>query len=140
MKAVLHTCRAMQASLPGKADGQHSALGHCERASGHLWSSLTVTGTSCDPTLNHVSPLGRLPTRKYGERALLPIAPLCRSLWCIVVALHVLAVPCNVPAVHPRGLPGPRGTSILSREGAVGHPRRGELLCLQLPLKFPHRD
>ncbi|XP_055993520.1 sterol regulatory element-binding protein 2 isoform X1 [Sorex fumeus] len=54
VRAVLHTCRAMHASLPGKADGQLSALGHCERASGHLWSSLNVTGTSCDPTLNHV--------------------------------------------------------------------------------------
>lgn len=55
MKAVLHTCRAMHTSLPGKADVQQSALCHCERASGHLWSSLNVSGATCDPTLNHVS-------------------------------------------------------------------------------------
>lgn len=55
MKAVLHACRAMHASLPGKADGQQSSLCHCERASGHLWSSLNVSGATCDPTLNHVS-------------------------------------------------------------------------------------
>lgn len=55
VKAVLHTCRAMHASLPGKADVQQSALCHCERASGHLWSSLNVSGATCDPTLNHVS-------------------------------------------------------------------------------------
>lgn len=66
MKAVLHTCRAMHASLPGKADGQQSAFCHCERASGHLWSSLNVSGATCDPTLNHVSgglsgPSGRCP-------------------------------------------------------------------------------
>ncbi|XP_015427424.1 PREDICTED: sterol regulatory element-binding protein 2 isoform X5 [Myotis davidii] len=54
VKAVLHTCRAMHASLPGKADVQQSALCHCERASGHLWSSLNVSGATCDPTLNHV--------------------------------------------------------------------------------------
>ncbi|XP_059536747.1 sterol regulatory element-binding protein 2 isoform X1 [Myotis daubentonii] len=54
VKAVLHTCRAMHASLPGKADVQQSALGHCERASSHLWSSLNVSGATCDPTLNHV--------------------------------------------------------------------------------------
>lgn len=55
MKAVFHTCRAMHASLPGKADGQQSSFCHCERASGHLWSSLNVSGATCDPTLNHVS-------------------------------------------------------------------------------------
>ncbi|XP_045433004.1 sterol regulatory element-binding protein 2 isoform X3 [Pipistrellus kuhlii] len=54
VKAVLHACRAMHASLPGKADGQQSSLCHCERASGHLWSSLNVSGATCDPTLNHV--------------------------------------------------------------------------------------
>lgn len=55
MKAVLHACRAMHASLPGKADGQQSCFCHCERASGHLWSSLNVSGATCDLTLNHVS-------------------------------------------------------------------------------------
>lgn len=55
VKAVFHTCRAMHASLPGKADGQQSSFCHCERASGHLWSSLNVSGATCDPTLNHVS-------------------------------------------------------------------------------------
>lgn len=55
MKAVFHTCRAMHASLSGKADGQQSSFCHCERASGHLWSSLNVSGATCDPTLNHVS-------------------------------------------------------------------------------------
>uniref|UniRef100_A0A8D0MQW7 Sterol regulatory element-binding protein 2 n=1 Tax=Sus scrofa TaxID=9823 RepID=A0A8D0MQW7_PIG len=54
VKAVFHTCRAMHASLSGKADGQQSSFCHCERASGHLWSSLNVSGATCDPTLNHV--------------------------------------------------------------------------------------
>uniref|UniRef100_H0XBU9 Sterol regulatory element-binding protein 2 n=1 Tax=Otolemur garnettii TaxID=30611 RepID=H0XBU9_OTOGA len=54
VKAVLHACKAMHASLSGKADGQQSALCHCERASGHLWSSLNVSGATSDPTLNHV--------------------------------------------------------------------------------------
>ncbi|XP_045690770.1 sterol regulatory element-binding protein 2 [Phyllostomus hastatus] len=54
VKAVLHTCRAMHAALPGKADGPQSCFCHCERASGHLWSSLNVSGATCDPALNHV--------------------------------------------------------------------------------------
>uniref|UniRef100_A0AC11CV78 Sterol regulatory element binding transcription factor 2 n=1 Tax=Ovis aries TaxID=9940 RepID=A0AC11CV78_SHEEP len=54
VKAVFHTCRAMHASLSGKADGQQSSFCHCERASGHLWSSLNVSGATCDPDLNHV--------------------------------------------------------------------------------------
>ncbi|XP_012590565.1 PREDICTED: sterol regulatory element-binding protein 2 [Condylura cristata] len=54
VRAVLHTCRAMHASLSAKAEGQQSSFGHCERASGHLWSSLNVSGASCDPALNHV--------------------------------------------------------------------------------------
>ncbi|KAF6121920.1 sterol regulatory element binding transcription factor 2 [Phyllostomus discolor] len=54
VKAVLHTCRAMHAALPGKADGQQSCFCHCEWASGHLWSSLNVSGATCDPALNHV--------------------------------------------------------------------------------------
>ena len=55
VKAVFHTCRAMHTSLSGKADGQQSSFCHCERASGHLWSSLNVSGATCDLTLNHVS-------------------------------------------------------------------------------------
>uniref|UniRef100_A0A8C0JLE8 Sterol regulatory element-binding protein 2 n=1 Tax=Canis lupus dingo TaxID=286419 RepID=A0A8C0JLE8_CANLU len=54
VKAVFHTCRAMHTSLLGKADGQQSSFCHCERASGHLWSSLNVSGATCDLTLNHV--------------------------------------------------------------------------------------
>ncbi|PNJ37431.1 SREBF2 isoform 5 [Pongo abelii] len=54
VKAVFHACRAMHASLPGKADGQQSSFCHCERASGHLWSSLNVSGATSDPVLNHV--------------------------------------------------------------------------------------
>lgn len=55
MKAIFHTCRAMHALLPGKADGQQSSFCHSERASGHLWSSLNVSEATCDPTLNQVS-------------------------------------------------------------------------------------
>ncbi|XP_054181847.1 sterol regulatory element-binding protein 2 isoform X1 [Homo sapiens] len=54
VKAIFHACRAMHASLPGKADGQQSSFCHCERASGHLWSSLNVSGATSDPALNHV--------------------------------------------------------------------------------------
>nr|XP_017824731.3 sterol regulatory element-binding protein 2 isoform X1 [Callithrix jacchus] len=54
VKAVFHACRAMHASLSGKADGQQSSFCHCERASGHLWSSLNVSGATSDPALNHV--------------------------------------------------------------------------------------
>ncbi|XP_004700344.1 sterol regulatory element-binding protein 2 [Echinops telfairi] len=53
VKAVFHACRAMHASLSGKADAQQSFC-HCERASGHLWSSLNVSGATADPALNHV--------------------------------------------------------------------------------------
>ncbi|XP_006890136.1 PREDICTED: sterol regulatory element-binding protein 2 [Elephantulus edwardii] len=53
VKAVFHSCRAMHASLSGKADGSQSFC-HCERASGHLWSSLNVSATAADPALDHV--------------------------------------------------------------------------------------
>ncbi|XP_075409767.1 sterol regulatory element-binding protein 2 [Tenrec ecaudatus] len=53
VKAVFHACRAMHASLSGKADAQQSFC-HCERASGHLWSSLNVSGAAADPALNNV--------------------------------------------------------------------------------------
>ncbi|KAM9230689.1 sterol regulatory element-binding protein 2 [Dugong dugon] len=53
VKAVFHACKAMHASLSGKADGQQSFC-HCERASSHLWSSLNVSGAASDPTLNQV--------------------------------------------------------------------------------------
>lgn len=67
VKAIFHTCRAMHASLPGKADGQQISFCHCERASGHLWNSLNVSGATCDPTLNHVS--GGLPAPLGGVSA-----------------------------------------------------------------------
>ncbi|XP_027728510.1 sterol regulatory element-binding protein 2 isoform X1 [Vombatus ursinus] len=54
VKAVLHACRAMHASLSGKAEAQQSSFGHCERASGHLWGSLNVGGTASDAGLTHV--------------------------------------------------------------------------------------
>ncbi|XP_062931086.1 sterol regulatory element-binding protein 2 isoform X2 [Cynocephalus volans] len=54
VKSVFHACRAMHASLSGKADGQQSSFCHCERASSHLWSSLNVSGATSDPALNHV--------------------------------------------------------------------------------------
>lgn len=55
MKAMFYACRAMHASLSGKTDGQQNSFCHCERASGHLWSSLNVSATASDPSLNHVS-------------------------------------------------------------------------------------
>lgn len=75
MKAVFHTCRAVHASLPGKADGPQSAFCHSERASGHLWSSLNVSEATCDPTLNQVrggfsGPSGG--TRLWWVRTLCP--------------------------------------------------------------------
>jgi sterol regulatory element-binding transcription factor 2 len=54
VKAIFHACRAMHASLSGKADGQQNSFCHCERASGHLWSSLNVSEATSDPALNHV--------------------------------------------------------------------------------------
>ncbi|XP_060045034.1 sterol regulatory element-binding protein 2 isoform X2 [Erinaceus europaeus] len=54
VKAIFYTCRAMHASLSGKVDGPQNAFCHCERASSHLWSSLNVSGVTCDPTLNQV--------------------------------------------------------------------------------------
>lgn len=79
VKAVFHTCRAMHASLSGKADGQQSSFCHCERASGHLWSSLNVSGAACDPALSHVSggfsgPSGRC-SALLGKSALTCLEP-----------------------------------------------------------------
>lgn len=54
VKAVSHACRALHASLPGKADGQQTSFCHCERASGHLWNSLNVSGAAPEPGLSHV--------------------------------------------------------------------------------------
>ncbi|XP_006866925.1 PREDICTED: sterol regulatory element-binding protein 2 [Chrysochloris asiatica] len=53
VKAVFHVCRAMHTSLSGKVDAQQS-FSHCERASGHLWNSLNVSGAAADSTLHHV--------------------------------------------------------------------------------------
>ncbi|XP_068955512.1 sterol regulatory element-binding protein 2 isoform X2 [Petaurus breviceps papuanus] len=54
VKAVFHVCRAMHASLSGKAEAQQSSFGHCERASGHLWGSLNVSSVASDAGLTHV--------------------------------------------------------------------------------------
>lgn len=54
MKATFYVCKAMQASLSGKADGQQSSLGHCERASGHLWNSLNMNSSVSSTVLNNV--------------------------------------------------------------------------------------
>ncbi|KAM9203094.1 sterol regulatory element-binding protein 2 isoform 2-T2 [Mergus octosetaceus] len=54
VKATFHLCKAMQASLSGKADGQQSSLGHCERASSHLWNSLNMSSGASSTTLSNV--------------------------------------------------------------------------------------
>ncbi|XP_025924917.1 sterol regulatory element-binding protein 2 isoform X1 [Apteryx rowi] len=54
VKATFYVCKAMQASLSGKADGQQSSLGHCERASNHLWNSLNMTSSVSSATLNNM--------------------------------------------------------------------------------------
>uniref|UniRef100_A0A8C4P441 Sterol regulatory element-binding protein 2 n=1 Tax=Dromaius novaehollandiae TaxID=8790 RepID=A0A8C4P441_DRONO len=54
VKATFYMCKAMQASLSGKADGQQSSLGHCERASSHLWNSLNMTSGVSSATINNV--------------------------------------------------------------------------------------
>ncbi|XP_038612121.1 sterol regulatory element-binding protein 2 [Tachyglossus aculeatus] len=54
VKTVFHVCRAMHASLSGKAEGQQNSFYHCERASSHLWNSLTVSGNGrSSPGLSH---------------------------------------------------------------------------------------
>ncbi|KFV68837.1 Sterol regulatory element-binding protein 2, partial [Dryobates pubescens] len=50
----LLVCVAMQASLSGKADGQQSSLGHCERASSHLWNSLNMSSGVSSTVLNNM--------------------------------------------------------------------------------------
>lgn len=57
MKATFYVCKAMQASLSGKADGQQSSLGHCERASSHLWNSLNMSSGVSSAVLNNVRAL-----------------------------------------------------------------------------------
>ncbi|EHB10516.1 Sterol regulatory element-binding protein 2 [Heterocephalus glaber] len=54
VKAIFHACKAMHASLSAKADGQQNSFFSCERASGHLWSSLNVSEATSDLPLNHV--------------------------------------------------------------------------------------
>ncbi|KFP60501.1 Sterol regulatory element-binding protein 2, partial [Cariama cristata] len=54
VKATFYVCRAMQASLSGKADGQQSSLGHCERASSHLWNSLNMSSGISSTVLNNM--------------------------------------------------------------------------------------
>ncbi|KAM4722176.1 sterol regulatory element-binding protein 2 [Rhinophrynus dorsalis] len=46
VKGVIHTCRAMQASVLGKSDGSQSSFFHCEKASTFLWNSLNMSSTS----------------------------------------------------------------------------------------------
>lgn len=50
-KAIFHVCKAMQSSLMLKADGNQSTLFHCERASGHLWSSWNISSSHSDTFL-----------------------------------------------------------------------------------------
>lgn len=54
MKATFYVCKAMQASLSGKADGQQNSLGHCERASSHLWNSLNMSSSVSSTVLSNV--------------------------------------------------------------------------------------
>ncbi|CAM2098013.1 sterol regulatory element-binding protein 2 isoform X1 [Caretta caretta] len=54
VKAIFHVCKAMQASLSGKADGQQSSFGHCERASSHLWNSLNMSSGVSNTGLNNM--------------------------------------------------------------------------------------
>ncbi|XP_050748309.1 sterol regulatory element-binding protein 2 isoform X2 [Gymnogyps californianus] len=54
VKATFYVCKAMQASLSGKADGQQSSLGHCERASSHLWNSLNMSSGISSTILNNM--------------------------------------------------------------------------------------
>lgn len=54
VKATFYMCKAMQASLSGKADGQQSSLGHCERASSHLWNSLNMSSGMSSTVLNNM--------------------------------------------------------------------------------------
>ncbi|XP_030063588.1 sterol regulatory element-binding protein 2 isoform X2 [Microcaecilia unicolor] len=54
VKAVFHVCKAVQTSLLGKMDGQQGSFYHCERASGHLWSSLNMSSGLSSANLNKV--------------------------------------------------------------------------------------
>lgn len=54
VKATFYVCKAMQASLSGKADGQQSSLSHCERASSHLWNSLNMSSGISSTVLSNV--------------------------------------------------------------------------------------
>uniref|UniRef100_A0A6J0T4N7 Sterol regulatory element-binding protein 2 n=1 Tax=Pogona vitticeps TaxID=103695 RepID=A0A6J0T4N7_9SAUR len=54
MKAVFHVCKAMNASLSSKADGQQSSFAHCERASTHLWNSLNMSSGVSSSGLNNM--------------------------------------------------------------------------------------
>nr|XP_060633122.1 sterol regulatory element-binding protein 2 [Anolis sagrei ordinatus] len=54
VKAVFHVCKAMNASLSSKADGQQSSFGHCERASTHLWNSLNMSSGVSSTGLNNM--------------------------------------------------------------------------------------
>lgn len=66
MKATFYVCKAMQASLSGKADGQQSSLGHCERASSHLWNSLNMSSGVSSTVLNNVRAISPRITRSLS--------------------------------------------------------------------------
>ncbi|XP_078388179.1 sterol regulatory element-binding protein 2 isoform X2 [Cetorhinus maximus] len=51
-KAILHVYKAMQASLLGKRDAHQTTFMHCERASGYLWNTLTVSSPHQDTNLH----------------------------------------------------------------------------------------
>uniref|UniRef100_A0A8D0C8Q2 Sterol regulatory element-binding protein 2 n=1 Tax=Salvator merianae TaxID=96440 RepID=A0A8D0C8Q2_SALMN len=54
VRAVFHVCKAMNASLSSKADGQQTAFGHCERASTYLWNSLNMSSGVSSIGLNNM--------------------------------------------------------------------------------------
>ncbi|XP_042200848.1 sterol regulatory element-binding protein 2 [Callorhinchus milii] len=51
-KAVLHVYKAMQATMLGKSDAHQATFLHCEKASGYLWNSLTVSSPQLDVNLH----------------------------------------------------------------------------------------
>ncbi|GCC33358.1 sterol regulatory element-binding protein 2-like [Chiloscyllium punctatum] len=51
-KAILHVYKAMQGSLLGKREAHQATFLHCERASGYLWNTLSVSCQHQDTTLH----------------------------------------------------------------------------------------
>ncbi|XP_078539457.1 sterol regulatory element-binding protein 2 [Lissotriton helveticus] len=54
LKAVFHLCRAMQAAVCSKVEGQQGALGQCEKASGLLWNCVNMDRGLTSSNLNKV--------------------------------------------------------------------------------------